>query len=86
MSKSYICQSQMFSSKYIRDSNIFLIFVMCIFPLRFAALSFMYSRGHQVQSWRTGVPTEFRSNPNQTHLKQLIKVLLGILETSRQVC
>ncbi len=50
MSKSYICQSQMFSSKYIRDSNIFLIFVMCIFPLRFAALSFMYSRGHQVQS------------------------------------
>ncbi len=31
-------------------------------------------------------PAEFSSNPNQTHLKQLIKVLLGILETSRQVC
>ncbi|KAL0152606.1 hypothetical protein M9458_052329 [Cirrhinus mrigala] len=28
---------------------------------------------------------EFSSNPNQTHLNQLIKVLLGILETSRQV-
>ncbi len=31
-------------------------------------------------------PAEFSSNPNQTHLKQLIKVLLGILETSMQVC
>ncbi len=31
-------------------------------------------------------PAEFSSNPNQTHLNQLIKVLLGILETSRQVC
>ncbi len=31
-------------------------------------------------------PAEFSSNPNQTHLKQLIKVLLGRLETSRQVC
>ncbi len=31
-------------------------------------------------------PAEFSSNPNQTHLKQLIKVLLGILETSSQVC
>ncbi len=31
-------------------------------------------------------PAEFSSNPNQTHLKQLIKVFLGILETSRQVC
>ncbi len=31
-------------------------------------------------------PAEFSSNPNQTHLKQIIKVLLGILETSRQVC
>ncbi len=29
---------------------------------------------------------EFSSNPNQTHLKQLIKVLLGILQTSREVC
>ncbi len=29
---------------------------------------------------------EFSSNPNQTHLKQLIKLLLSILETSRQVC
>ncbi len=29
---------------------------------------------------------EFSSNPNQTHLKKLIKVLLGILETSMQVC
>ncbi len=46
----------------------------------------IYSRGHQVRSWRAGVPAEFSSNPNQTHLKQLIKVLLGILETSRQVC
>ncbi len=45
-----------------------------------------YTRGHQVRSWRAGVPAEFSSNPNQTHLKQLIKVLLGILETSRQVC
>ncbi len=45
-----------------------------------------YSRGHQVRSWRAGVPAEFSSNPNQTHLKQLIKVLLGILETSMQVC
>ncbi len=31
-------------------------------------------------------PAEFSSNPNQTHLKQLIKLLLGILQTSRQVC
>ncbi len=31
-------------------------------------------------------PAEFISNPNQTHLKQLINVLLGILETSREVC
>ncbi len=31
-------------------------------------------------------PAEFSSNPNQKHLNQLIKVLLGILETSRQVC
>ncbi len=45
-----------------------------------------YTRGHQVRSWRAGVPAEFSSNPNQTHLKQLIKVLTGILETSRQVC
>ncbi len=31
-------------------------------------------------------PGEFSSNPNQTHLKRLIKVLQGMLETSRQVC
>ncbi len=31
-------------------------------------------------------PAEFSSNPNQTHLDQLIIVLLSILETSRQVC
>ncbi len=31
-------------------------------------------------------PAEFSSNPNQTHLKQLIKLLLGILQTSSQVC
>ncbi len=31
-------------------------------------------------------PAEFSSNSNQTHLKLLIKVSLGILETSRQVC
>ncbi len=31
-------------------------------------------------------PAAFGSNPNQTHLNHLIKVLLGILETSRQVC
>ncbi len=31
-------------------------------------------------------PADFSSNPNQTHLKQLIKVLLGILEASMQVC
>ncbi len=28
-------------------------------------------------------PAEFSSNPNQTHLKQLIKLLLGMLETFR---
>ncbi len=43
-------------------------------------------QGSPSRSWRAGVPAEFSSNPNQTHLKQLIKVLLGILETSRQVC
>ncbi len=31
-------------------------------------------------------PAKFSYNPNQTHLNQLIKVLLGILETSKQVC
>ncbi len=31
-------------------------------------------------------PAEFSSNPNQTHLKQLIKLLLGTLEASMQVC
>ncbi len=31
-------------------------------------------------------PAEFSSNPNQTHLKQLIKLLLGILEASMQMC
>ncbi len=31
-------------------------------------------------------PIEFKSNPNQTHPKQLIKLLLGILEASMQVC
>ncbi len=31
-------------------------------------------------------PAEFSSNPNQTLLNQLIKVLLGIFKTSRQVC
>ncbi len=31
-------------------------------------------------------PEEFSSKLNQTHLNQRIKVLLGILETSRQVC
>ncbi len=31
-------------------------------------------------------PAEFSSNPNQTHLKQLIKLLLGMIETSGQVC
>ncbi len=45
----------------------------------------LYGRGHQVRSWRAGVPAEFSSNPDQTHLKQLIKVVC-ILETSRQVC
>ncbi len=30
-------------------------------------------------------PAEFSFNPNQTHLKQLMKVFLGILDT-RQVC
>ncbi len=33
-------------------------------------LSFtIYIRGHQVRSWRAGVPAEFSSNPNQTHPK-----------------
>ncbi len=31
-------------------------------------------------------PAEFSSNPKQTHLKQPINVLLGILETFREVC
>ncbi len=31
-------------------------------------------------------PAEFSSNPNQTHLKQLINVLQDILATSMQVC
>ncbi len=31
-------------------------------------------------------PAEFSSNPNQTHLKQLLNVLLAILEASMQVC
>ncbi len=31
-------------------------------------------------------PAEFSSNPNQTHLNQLIKVRIGLLENSRQVC
>ncbi len=31
-------------------------------------------------------PAEFSSNPNKTRLNQLIKLLLGIQETSRQVC
>ncbi len=30
-------------------------------------------------------PAEFSSNPNETHLDQLIKVLLGTLETPRQL-
>ncbi len=58
------------------------------FPLSLCCKSgkvMLYSRGHQVRSWRAGVPAEFSSNPNSTHLKQLIKVLLGILEISRQV-
>ncbi len=36
-------------------------------PLTFLIL---YSRSHQVRSWRAGVPADFSSNPNQTHLKQ----------------
>ncbi len=39
-----------------------------------------------VTKFGPGGPAEFSSNPNQTHLKQLIKVLIGILQTSRQVC
>ncbi len=31
-------------------------------------------------------PAEFSSIPNKTHPNQLIKLLLGILETSQQVC
>ncbi len=31
-------------------------------------------------------PAEFSSNPNQTHLKRLIKLLRGIPETFREVC
>ncbi len=31
-------------------------------------------------------PAEISANPNQTHLNQLIMVLLGILETWRQMC
>ncbi len=31
-------------------------------------------------------PAEFSSNPSYTHLNQLIKLFLGILETSWQVC
>jgi len=36
--------------------------------------------------FRAGVSAEFYSNPNQAHLIQLIKVLLGRLDTLRQVC
>ncbi len=43
------------------------------------------TRGHQVRSWRAGV-LQSLAPTLITHLKQLIKVLLGILETSRQVC
>ncbi len=35
---------------------------------------FLYNRGGERWSWRAGVPAEFSSNHNQTHLNQLIKV------------
>jgi len=31
-------------------------------------------------------PAEFSSNPNKTHIKWVIKLFLGILETSRKLC
>ncbi len=34
----------------------------------------LLSRDGERWSWRAGVPAEFSSNPNQTHLKQLIRV------------
>ncbi len=34
----------------------------------------IYTRGGERWSWRAGVPAEFSSSPNQTHLMQLIKV------------
>ncbi len=40
MSRSDICQSQLFRSLYIRDCNIFLIFVMCIFSLQIFSFVF----------------------------------------------
>ncbi len=46
---------------------------------------FIYSRGHQVRSWGP-VSLQSLAPTLSTHLKQLIKVLTGILETSRQVC
>jgi len=39
----------------------------------------------QSHSWSATVQKSIIPTPNK-HLKQLIKVLIGILETSRQVC
>jgi len=50
-------------------------------PSKYIALQiYHFCRSKMLQS------AEFSSNPNQTHLKQLIKVLLCVLQTSRQVC
>ncbi len=58
-----------------------------IFKAALIKLLLVFSSG--VTKFGPGGPVSCRvysSNPNQTHLKQLIKVLLGILQTSRQVC
>ncbi len=52
----------------------------------FYTSSNVYCRGSQRSVLEGRCPAEFNPNSNQTHLKQLIKFLLGILETSRQVC
>ncbi len=53
-----------------------------IWPAYFNALS----QGSPYLVLEGRCPVEFSSNPNQTHLKQLIELFLDILETSKQVC
>ncbi len=53
-----------------------------------------YTRGGERWSWRACVPAGFSSNPNQTHLNQLIKVFrmqlgfffLGFFRVGNKLC